>query len=96
MIDLKEISIDIKSANTILDDMIVKAKEQGAKNFDMLFTVKDGLSELCERLQNKDGISNCFIEKWDAIMGWVPRVFEDHPLLEILRKIDDVIMNDKL
>jgi hypothetical protein len=96
MIDLKEISINIKSANTILDDMIVKAKEQDAQNFNMLFTVKDGLSELSERLLNKDGISDCFTKKWDAIMGWVPRVFEDHPLLEILRKIDDVIMNNKV
>lgn len=96
MIDLNEISINIKSANTILDDMIVKAKEQGAKNFDMLFTVKDGLNELSHRLQNKDGLSICFMEKWDNIMGWVPRVFEDHPLLEILRKIDDVVMSNKL
>ena len=96
MIDLKEISINIKSANTILDDMIAKAKEQGAKNFDMLFTLKDGLNELSERVQNKEEISNCFIEKWDTIMGWTPRVFEDHPLLEILKKIDDVVMNNKL
>lgn len=95
MIDLKKISINIKSANTILDDMIVKAKEQGAKNFDMLFTIKDGLNELSELLVNKDGITDCFIQKWDAIMGWVPRVFEDHPLLEILRKIDDAVMSNK-
>lgn len=40
MRDLKELSISIKSAKAILDDMIVKAKEQGAKNFDTLFTVK--------------------------------------------------------
>ena len=96
MIDLKEISINIKSANTILDDMIVKAKEQGAKNFDMLFTVKDGLNELSELLINKDGINDYFIKKWNAIMGWAPKVFEDHPLLEILRKIDNVVMNYKL
>jgi hypothetical protein len=96
MIDLKEISINIKSANTILDDMIEKAREQNARNFEMLFTVKNGLNELSELLTNKNGINDRFIEKWNTIMGWVPKVFEDHPLLEILRKIDVVVMNNKM
>lgn len=96
MIDLNEISIDIESADAILEDMISKAKEQGAKNFDMLFTLKDALNELSEQLGKKHIIGDCFITKWDTIMGWVPRVFEDHPLLDILKKIDSVITRNKI
>lgn len=92
MRDLKELSNSIKSAKAILDDMIAKAKEQGAQNFDMLFTVKDGLCELSELLESKKSIDDCFMEKWDSIMGWAPRVFEDHPLLDLLRNIDNTLM----
>jgi hypothetical protein len=96
MIDLKEISIKIKSANTILDDMIVKANEQGARNFEMLYTVKDGLSELSGQLLTTGVITHSFVAKWDVIMGWIPRVFEGHPLLDILEKIDDFVVKNKV
>jgi hypothetical protein len=33
-----------------------------------------------------------FCKKWDNIMGWAPKVFEDHPLLDLLREIDEAIM----
>lgn len=96
MRDLKELSISIKSAKAILDDMIVKAKEQGAKNFDTLFYCKDGLCELSELLESKESIDDCFMEKWDALMGWAPRVFEDHPLLDLLRNIDNTLMKGRV
>lgn len=96
MIDLLEISSRIRSANTIIDDMIIKAKSQGAKNFDMLLVLKDGLNELSDLLVSRKGITNIFAQKWDGIMVWVPRVFEDHPLLKIIRDIDNVVINNKL
>ena len=28
-------------------------------------------------------------------MGWAPKVFEDHPLLDLLREIDEAIMKNR-
>ena len=44
-----EILGSTNSASIIIDDMISKANAQGAKNFDMLFSVKHGLD--CKRTQ---------------------------------------------
>ncbi|MCO5236858.1 MAG: hypothetical protein M9933_11380 [Chitinophagaceae bacterium] len=95
MRDFKELSNNINSAIAILNDMIAKAKAQGAQNFDMLYNVKDGLNELSQLLISRQKINDSFLRKWDETMGWVPRVFEGHPLLEILRQIDNVITSDK-
>lgn len=95
MIDLKQTLTQIEASDEILDDMIVKAEEQGAKNFDMLYTLKKGLGVLSKQLLNKQSISDSFLNEWDVIMGWAPRVFEGHPLLERLRKIDDFVISKK-
>ena len=39
-----EVFNDVRKAQTIFDDMIAKAEAQGVRKFNMLFTVKDGLS----------------------------------------------------
>jgi len=83
-----EILLDIEKSKIIVEDMISKAKEQGAKNFDMLYIIDEGLSELLEILKNEKTINRSFYEKWSGMMGWVHRVFEDHPLLDLIYKIN--------
>jgi hypothetical protein len=96
MNNYKEILSDIQLSNKILNEMILKAKEQGAQNFQMLFSLSDGLTELYQTLIIENKLSRPFYEKWDSLMGWVPKVFEDHPLLELLQKIDNVVMKSRV
>jgi len=91
---LKELLNNVDCSKVIVNDMILKAQEQGAKNFEMLFSLRDGLNELTVILSKEQDLNNQFIEKWDLLMGWVPKVFEAHPLLDLLRNIDNALLNN--
>jgi hypothetical protein len=82
----------VEESNIILSEMIENAKKQGALDFDMFFYLQDGLNELSTLIENKQNINYVFLKKWDNVMGWAPKVFEDHPLLYLLREIDEAIM----
>jgi|LakMenE18May11ns_1017448.scaffolds.fasta_scaffold9341908_1 hypothetical protein len=82
----------VEESNIILSEVIANAKKQGALDFDMFFYLQDGLNELSTLIENKQNISYVFLKKWDNVMGWAPKVFEDHPLLYLLREIDEAIM----
>jgi len=75
-----------------LSEMIDNAKKQGAFNFEMLYVLQDGLNELKQLSEKGQKTDIQFKKKWDKVMGWAPRVFEEHPLLDWLRDIDDSIM----
>lgn len=75
-----------------LSEMIDNAKKQGALNFEMLYVLQDGLNELKQSLEKGQKIDIQFKKKWDKVMRWAPRVFEEHPLLDWLRDIDDALM----
>jgi hypothetical protein len=83
-----DLSKKIKDCQKIIADMISKAKSQGDLNFDMLYSVQNVLNELSIILQNRQKANSAFIKKWNNVMGFVPRVFEDHPLLNGMRDID--------
>ena len=91
-----EILNKIKSAAVLIDDMTIKAKEQGSKNVDLLFFVKDGFNELYDSLIDMKGINDSLMQKWNSMMSWVPRYFEDHPLLQIIREIDNAVINNNI
>lgn len=91
----KDLLKEIESSKTILDEMIVKAEEQGARNFEILFTLQNGLNELSMVIKDNQNLSPQFLKKWDLIMGWAPKVFEDHPLLELLKRIDNKLIEAK-
>ena len=82
----------VEKSKEILSEMIENSKKQGALNFDMFYYLQDGLKELSTVLEKKQEINLVFCKKWDNIMGWAPKVFEDHPLLDLLREIDEAIM----
>jgi hypothetical protein len=82
----------VEESNIILSEMIENAKKQGALDFDMFFYLQDGLNELSTVIENKQNINYVFLKKWGNVMGWAPKVFEDHPLLYLLREIDEAIM----
>ncbi len=83
----------VEESKTILSEMIENAKKQGALNFEMFFCLQDGLNELSTLIENKQDINYVFLKKWENVMGWAPKVFEDHPLLYLLREIDEVILH---
>ena len=87
-----DISTKIDDSILILNQMIENAKSQGAQNFDMLHTLAEALKDLQIKVANKQKVDRGFTVKWDNVMGWVPKVFEDHPLLDLLRHIDAEIM----
>lgn len=82
----------IFTSEDILSQMITNAKNQGAKNFDMFYSLANALSELKEIVKTDKKIDSFFLKKWDAIIGWAPKVFEGHPLLDIIRDIDEIIL----
>jgi hypothetical protein len=81
----------IEQSKNILSQMISNAISQQAQNFDMLYSLQHALEELKFIVQNKSPADNLFLQKWDNIMGWAPRVLEDHPLLDLIRGIDKEI-----
>ena len=87
------ISKKVEDSKVILTEMITNAQKQGAQNFDMLYVLQDALEELYLKIGNKEKIDIPLLKKWDNIMGWVPKVFEGHPLLDLIREIDKVIMD---
>lgn len=88
----KDILGKVEEAKTIIAEMILSAKSQRAKNFDMLYVLQNALEELGIIMKNEQKVNSNFLKKWDSIMGWAPKVFEDHPLLDLLRDIDKVII----
>jgi hypothetical protein len=91
----ESILVDIESSKAILSEMITRANKQGAKNIGMLSTLNQGLNELTEVLKDKK-VNQDFLKKWNSIMGWAPKVFEEHPLLDLLRNIDNMLMTGKV
>lgn len=82
---------NIEKAKLLLEQMITNAEKQNARNFQMLYSLQNALKELeIKRLQNGK-IDSSFMSKWDEIMGWIPRVFEGHSMLRIIRSIDEEI-----
>ena len=93
---MNTIQFDIDTAKMIIDDMIFKANSIGAKNITILFSVKDGLAELSRKIDKGEKMDKIFMEKWDRLMGWVPRTFEGHFLVEILERIDQHLINSQV
>jgi hypothetical protein len=75
--------------------MIENARTQKAKNFEMLYLLSDALKNLHQVVLARQRVGSKFIATWNNIMGWAPKVFEDHPLLDILRKIDTEIKSSQ-
>ncbi|MBW4890464.1 hypothetical protein KXQ82_12080 [Mucilaginibacter sp. HMF5004] len=72
--------------------MIAQAKEQGAKNYEALYALQDGLEALINELKTEGAVSFDLYNKWsNKVMGWVSRYFEGHPILDKLVDIDNAI-----
>lgn len=87
---------NVRDSLEILSTMIGNAKMQGAQNFQMLYTLQNGLMELIQILSENQNPDFEFKRKWDKAMGWVPRVFEDHPLLDRLLDLDLALKNQAI
>ena len=85
----------IESSRILLNEMIERAIKQGMLNFAMFYTLRDGLNELKLIVVNGHVIDSSFLNKWGKVMGWVSKVFEDTPLLDLLREIDIYIVDIK-
>jgi alpha-glucuronidase len=83
----------IEASRAILTTMIESAKKQGVLNYDTVYVLHDGLQELQMYIESKEKISPEFLNKWNRIMGWVPRVFEGQSLLDLIIDIDRIIDN---
>jgi hypothetical protein len=84
---------DIENSLIELNIMIESAIKQRMLNFDMFYTLRDGLNELKLKVENRHELDSVFFKKWDRVMGWVHITFEGTPLLDLVRSIDKVIVS---
>ena len=84
---------DLEWSKTMLNEMIESAKKQGIINLQMLYVLDEALNYLLDHVKQNTDPSDAFLRKWDNIMGWAPKVFEDNPLLDKIRAIDKEICN---
>lgn len=76
----------------ILTEMIALAEAQKAQNFNHLYSLKIGLEELTILVRNNEIPDISFVKKWNNIMVWVYRAFEDHPILSLIYDIDNEVV----
>ena len=84
--DLKAINPQIGKAQNLVEQMITNALLQKATNIGILFQLKHVLAEFS--VVRGKNINLDLKSRWKVIMTWAPRVFEEHPLLDLLIEID--------
>ena len=82
--------VNINNALNIVNDIVFKAEKTGGEN-GILYVFRDGLIELSSKIENKEDIDLDFMIKWKPLMGRAHRIFEDHPLLDLLYEINNII-----
>jgi len=91
-----ELISKITQSKSILNDMIASAEKQGAKNFEMLYTIHEALEEATYLVKNQENPGFDFIKKWNGVMGWVHRVFEGHAILQLIYSIDEELIPNNM
>lgn len=88
--------LKIDEVEKMLTEMINLAELQKAQNFEHLYSLQKGLKELAVAVGKEETLDVFFIKKWNNIMGWVHRAFEDHPILPLIYEIDSEIIPENL
>ena len=80
----------IDDSQALLKQMAIAVSLQGIKA-EPLNYVQEGLTELSSIVENGEILEPLFVMRWDRMMGWVPRYFEGHPLVDLLEEIDKML-----
>jgi len=83
-----ELKPTAEKAILMVDMLISQAEAQHVTNLEVAYSIKKGLSELLSNVYSDSKLTKEFIKKWNKLMPFCSRFFEDHPFLEILNKID--------
>jgi hypothetical protein len=86
----KNFIVNINNALKVINDIVYEAEKAGGEN-GMLYLYRDELIELSLKIENKENLDLDFMKKWKPLIGSAHRIFEDHPLLDLLYDINNTI-----
>lgn len=81
-------ALNVSEALSLIKEIIFQSEKMEGAKFDIFYTFRDSLIELNSIIENKKVIHMDFRAKWKPLMGRAHRIFEDHPLLDLLDKIN--------
>jgi hypothetical protein len=87
----QDFTLNVNKALDIIKDIIFQSEKIEGAKFDIFYVFRDGLIELSSKIENKKDIDLDFMIKWKPLMGRAHRIFEDHPLLDLLYEINNII-----
>lgn len=87
----QDFTLNVNKALDIIKDIIFQSEKIEGVKFDIFYVFRDGLIELSSKIENKKDIDLDFMNKWKPLMGRAHRIFEDHPLLDLLYEINNII-----
>ena len=91
-----DLGLKIDKVTKILTEIINQAELQKAQNFEHLYSLQKGLKELTVVVEKDETLDVFFVRRWNNIMGWVHRAFEDHHILPLIYEIDSKIIPENL